>query len=124
MRTFGELEERIMTTVWGQDHAVTVREIVDRLSEVKPAAYTTVITVVERLRAKGWLRRERDGRSYMYSATRSEHEYVAHLMGEVLQESGDHSAALLSFAGQLEPSDAIALRRALAGVDDSERPVP
>jgi predicted transcriptional regulator len=63
MRTFGELEERIMVAVWARSTPVTVRDIVDDLAATRPAAYTTVITVVERLRAKGWLSRERDGRS-------------------------------------------------------------
>jgi predicted transcriptional regulator len=119
MRTFGELEERIMTVVWDRNTPVTVRVIVNDLAATRPAAYSTVITVVERLRAKGWLSRERDGRSYQYHATRSRHEYVADLMGAVLEESSDRSAALLSFAGQLDPNDAVSLRRALQSLDDS-----
>ena len=109
-----------MAAVWARDAPVTVHQILDDLTPAKPVAYTTVITVVERLRAKGWLRRERDGRSYRYFATQSEHEYVAHLMGAALGESGDRSAALLSFAGQLDPDDALALRRALAELDDDD----
>lgn len=121
MRTFGELEERIMATIWAGSTPVTVRDIVDELAARRPVAYTTVITVVERLRAKGWLSRERDGRSYKYYATRSRHEYVADLMGAVLDESDDRSAALLSFAGQLDPDDAVSLRRALDAIDDVPR---
>ena len=111
-----------MTAVWARSAPVTVREIVDDLAATKPAAYTTVITVVERLRTKGWLQREREGRSYRYAPTRSEHEYVAHLMGEVLEESGNRSAALLSFAGQLDADDAMALREALDALEDDQPP--
>lgn len=121
MRTFGELEERIMVAVWARSTPVTVRDIVDDLAATRPAAYTTVITVVERLRAKGWLRRERDGRSYLYYPTRSRHEYVADLMGSVLDESDDRSAALLSFAGQLDADDAVSLRLALDALNDHPR---
>lgn len=122
MRTFGDLEASIMDVVWDEPQPVTVRQIVDRLEATKGVAYTTTITVVERLRAKGWLTRHREGRAFRYAATRSRSEYTARLMSDVLDASDDRSAALLSFAGQLDPRDAVSLRRALADLDQPERP--
>jgi hypothetical protein len=42
-------------------------------------------------------------------------------MGSVLDESDDRSAALLSFAGQLDPDDAVSLRLALDALNDHPR---
>lgn len=113
MRSFGELGARVMAVIWRHPEPVSVRFVVDSLAGERAVAYTTVITVIERLRAKGWLVRERAGRSNLYAATCEEHEYAAHLMSSVLEGSGDRSAALLSFAGQLDASEAEALREAL-----------
>jgi predicted transcriptional regulator len=113
MRFFGELEARLMAILWARGNPTTVRELLEELKADRPIAYTTVITVVERLRAKGWVTRERSGRAYCYTPTLAEHEFSAHLMGQVLQGSSDRSAALLSFAGQLDPEEARALRAAL-----------
>lgn len=122
MRSFGELEARVMAVIWRHAEPVSVRVVVEALAGEREVAYTTVITVIERLRAKGWLVRERQGRSYLYAATCAEHEYAAHLMNSVLEGSGDRSAALLSFAGQLDASEVEALREALARSDGSSGP--
>lgn len=118
-----------MGVIWRADAAVTVHEVIDGLRRGGPSdvqggdiAYTTAITVIERLREKGWLTRERDGRAYRYSPTRTEDEYTAQLMASALETSSDRTAALLSFAGQLDPTEAEELRRALSGgaLDDTE----
>ena len=117
MRTFGELESRIMDVVWSAESPLSVQDVADQV-EGAPA-YTTVITVIERLRAKGWVRRHREGRAFRYQATGSRGQYTAQLMGQLLQDSRDRPGALLGFAGQLDPADAQALRDALdrAGPD-------
>lgn len=122
MRSFGELEARVMAIIWRHAQPVSVRVVVDELAAERTVAYTTAVTVIERLRAKGWLVRERAGRSYLYVATCEEHEYAAHLMSSVLEGSGDRSAALLSFAGQLDASEAEALREALTQADGGPGP--
>lgn len=111
-----------MAAVWRHGEPVSVRMVVDELAGERAVAYTTAMTVIERLRAKGWLVRERTGRSYLYSATYGEHEYAAHLMNSVLEQACDRSAALLSFAGQLDDSEAEALRDALGR--DAREPGP
>ena len=62
MRRFGELEAVIMDRLWEQGQPMLVREMVDALHDDRALAYTTVMTVMENLCRKGWLRRERDGR--------------------------------------------------------------
>lgn len=106
-----------MDVVWSAERPLSVQDVADQVDG--SPAYTTVITVIERLRAKGWVERRREGRAYRYQATSSRGQYTAQLMGQLLQDSRDRPGALLSFAGQLDPADAQALRDALdpAGSD-------
>src|ERR1051326_7193900 len=64
MRQFGELEAVIMERLWEWGRPALVREVVDDLARDRSIAYTTVMTVMENLHRKGWLRRQRDGRAW------------------------------------------------------------
>lgn len=125
MRSFGDLEARIMDAIWRADEPVTVQQVVDALAAAHhDVAYTTAITVIERLRAKGWLDRERTGRSFLYGATRDEAQYTAWLMEQALDTTSDRSAALLMFTGTLNEAEVEALRIALHAMDEASRGVP
>ena len=54
-----------MNVVWALDQA-SGREVTDTLSAEKPVAYTTVVTLMNILVAKGHLVRVRDGRQFKY----------------------------------------------------------
>ena len=113
MRQFGELEAAIMDRLWERGSPALVREVLDDLREDRPLAYTTVMTVMENLHRKGWLRRERDGRAWRYEPTGSRSSYTAGLMSDALATSADHRTALAHFALQMSPRDAALLREAL-----------
>src|ERR1700733_15716093 len=113
MRRFGELEAVIMDRLWELGRPALVREMVDDLHEDRALAYTTVMTVMDNLHRKGWLRRERDGRAGRYEPTGSRSGYTAALMNEALESSVDRRRALQDFAVQMSPDDASALRGAL-----------
>jgi predicted transcriptional regulator len=120
MRQFGELEAVIMDRVWERGRPTLVREVVDDLRKDRPLAYTTVMTVMENLHRKGWLRRHRDGRAWCYEPTGSRSGYTAALMGGALASSTDRRTALAHFVLQMSPHDAELLRQAL----DQARPQP
>lgn len=110
-----------MDAIWSARAPVTVQQVVATLTSAEhEVAYTTTITVLERLRAKGWVDRERRGRSFLYSATRDEAEYTAWLMGEALGTASDRSAALLTFTGSLNEAEIEALRSALEKMPESD----
>lgn len=113
MRGFGHLERDVMRAIWRAGQPVTGREIAGTITTHQELAYTTVITVVERLRDKGYLGRRRDGRSYRYHPLVTEEDYASALMEQVLDDSDDRSGALLRFAGRLTAEEADALRTAL-----------
>jgi predicted transcriptional regulator len=64
MQRFGELEAVIMHRLWQLGRSALVRKMVDDLLEDRALAFTTVMTVMDNLYRKGWLRRERDGRAW------------------------------------------------------------
>jgi predicted transcriptional regulator len=113
MRRFGELEAVIMDRLWARGGPTLVREIVDDLHRDRPLAYTTIMTVMDNLHRKGWLRRERDGRAWRYEPTGSRSSYTAALMNDALATSPDRRTALTHFALQMSPHDAALLRDAL-----------
>jgi predicted transcriptional regulator len=120
MRRFGELEAVIMDRLWEWRRPVLVREVVDDLRDERGLAYTTVMTVMENLYRKGWLRREREGRAWRYEPTGSRSGYTAALMNDALVTSADHRTALAHFALQMSPHDAALLREALGKAEAGE----
>ena len=112
MRQLGELEAVIMDRLWGMGRPVLVREVVEDLRPSRPLAYTTVMTVMENLHRKGWLRRERDGRAWRYTAG-SRSGYTAALMSDALGTSTDRRTALAHFVLEMSPHDVALLQQAL-----------
>ena len=82
-----------MDRAWRLARPFTVRELHDELKAERTIAYTTVMTVMENLNRKGWLRRERDGRAWRYEPTGSRSGYTAALMTDALGTSADRRTA-------------------------------
>ena len=61
--TLGERELDVMTILW-QRSSGTVAEVQEALSAT--LAYTTVLTMLRNLEAKGFVRREEEGRAHRY----------------------------------------------------------
>lgn len=120
MRPLGELEAEIMRAVWRSTVPLAVQNIVDALDGQPAPAYTTVMTVTERLRQKGWLTRAKVGRAYRYSAARTAEDYTATLLEQALGTTADRAGALIRFAGRLDPAEAAALREALNRGDNRD----
>jgi predicted transcriptional regulator len=60
---FGPLEIRVLDALWGRGRSASVGDL---SPEFAPAAYTTLMTTLERLRRKGVLERAREGRAFLY----------------------------------------------------------
>jgi predicted transcriptional regulator len=102
-----------MACVWAHDRPVTGRAVVDELAKTRRIAYTTVLTVMDRLADKGLLAKQPAGRVNAYRAVQSREAYTAGLMTSLLGGAEDPSAVLLCFAKQLRPEEAERLRSAL-----------
>lgn len=112
-RQLGELEDAVMTRVWQWNRPVTVREVLEDLQQERSIAYTTVMTVMDNLHQKGWVRREVDGRAYRYTAVSTRAAYSAALMNEAWSQSDNPAAALVAFFGMMSAEQRDALRDAM-----------
>ncbi|MEU4923241.1 BlaI/MecI/CopY family transcriptional regulator [Streptomyces parvus] len=112
-RQLGDLEDAVMTRVWQWNRPVTVREVLEDLQQERSIAYTTVMTVMDNLHQKGWVRREVDGRAYRYTAVSTRAAYSAALMNEAWSQSDNPAAALVAFFGMMSAEQREALQDAV-----------
>ncbi|MFI9611492.1 BlaI/MecI/CopY family transcriptional regulator [Streptomyces sp. NPDC052023] len=111
-----------MTRVWKWNRPVTVREVLEDLQQERSIAYTTVMTVLDNLHQKGWVRREAEGRAYRYEAVSTRAAYAAALMNDAWSQSDNAAAALVAFFGMMSEDQRQALRDAVRIVSLPEPP--
>jgi BlaI family penicillinase repressor len=73
----------IMKVIWERGSA-TVRDVCDEISQKKPTAYTTILTLMQILEKKGALLRKRSGRSYIYSPLFSRNQATRNQVNDLL----------------------------------------
>jgi predicted transcriptional regulator len=113
VRSFGELEATIMDVLWQWAEPATVREVLRAISTERELAYTTVMTVMDNLHRKGFLRRELDGRAFRYEPTQQREEYAANLMREAMREGHDPGLIFAHFVAKMSAEETEAMRKAL-----------
>jgi predicted transcriptional regulator len=100
------------------DATFTARQVAESFPD---HAYTTVLTVLDRLAKKGFVEQIRDGKSHHYRPTNSRDGYIAALMHAALDGTSDRTAALVRFAQTVSADQAATLREVLRSVEDSQR---
>ena len=121
-RPAGALEAEVMAVLRAADTPLTAGQVRERLA-VRPTgelSYSTVVTIVSRLHAKGLLARERAGRGFAYTPV-DPASLAAGQMSRALDADVDHGAVLTRFVSGLSGRDARLLRRLLAGGDGQDR---
>ena len=127
MTRLGDLERAVMDHLWSMTEPQTVRQVHDALSVRRDLAYTTVMTVLQRLAKKNLVSQIRDDRAYRYTPVHGRDELVAGLMVDALsqaEDSGGRQAALVHFVERVGADEAAALRRALTELEASQRNTP
>ena len=114
---FGNLEAAVMDRVWESRDGSTVREVFEIIAASRQIAYTTVLSTLDNLHRKGWVRRERVGRAHRYWATMSREERSALLMRVALESGGDPDVVLSAFVEQMSADASAQLHHALNRVD-------
>ncbi|MBB6122133.1 BlaI/MecI/CopY family transcriptional regulator [Nocardiopsis algeriensis] len=117
----GPLEAAVMDVLWRAPEPLPVRGVLEGLTDHE-VAYTTTSTVLENLRRKGWVDRERIGRLWFYRPLRDRSTHAAELMHEALTGSRDSEATLLRFVDGMRSEDVRALRSLLADLPTGEDP--
>ena len=120
----GDLERAVMDHLWDTGGPQTVRQVHDALCTRRELAYTTVMTVLQRLARKGLVAQIRDDRAHRYAPVNGRDELVAGLMVDALDEAagpGGRQAALMHFVERVGADETDALRRAPAELDARDR---
>ncbi|WP_019926041.1 BlaI/MecI/CopY family transcriptional regulator [Nocardia sp. BMG111209] len=114
-RRSGELSGLILGVLRAAGGELTPGEVCERLGAAgaPELAYTTVVTILSRLRSQGLLERRRVGRAYAYRAVADPARLAAGRMRRVLDAEHDRDAVLASFVRELSADDERLLRELL-----------
>lgn len=82
-QVLGELETKVMEQVWAKP-GCTARDVLEGLRP-RRLAYTTVVTILDRLFQKGLVSRHREGKPFVYQAAISKERFDEDLTREVLR---------------------------------------
>ena len=86
--TLTEQELEIMKIVWERETA-TVRDVYHALLESRHIAYTTVMTMMNILETKGYLKKEKADRAYRYRPARPERTVISSMVREFVNRVFD-----------------------------------
>ncbi len=106
------LELDCMNTLWPLGEG-TVREIQQRLAHSRPRAYTTIMTIMDRLAQKGVVTRHKVGRAYLYRPNLTADQARTHAVEQVVEGFFEGSAEALAahLAGDSPTPARVGVRR-------------
>jgi predicted transcriptional regulator len=109
----GPLEAEVVRTAWAAGEPVSVRQLLDRINRGRsaPLAYTTVMTVMNRLAEKDVLRRRKRGRGYVYEPVAGDSAGLA--VHGVMRDFGEAAMAHLVEEARSDPELLRRLQRLL-----------
>ncbi len=90
--TPAELE--VLQLLW-ESESLTVRQVMDRLNEQRPRAYTSVMSLLNVMADKGMLVREPDGRAFKYRVADSREKTLGNLVNDLVSRAFDGSKTAL-----------------------------
>ena len=90
----GRVELQIMNVVWEKGKA-TVHDVKDVLGRGRKPAYSTILTMMRKLEAKGYLEHDVDERTYVYRPTISRKVVRQGILGDILDRLFEGSPSLL-----------------------------
>ncbi|HUG89863.1 MAG TPA: BlaI/MecI/CopY family transcriptional regulator [Planctomycetaceae bacterium] len=122
--TLGELEILVLRLVW-QEQPCTERQISDLLQQERPVARTTVLKTMQRLEAKGLLKRLPGETPVRFRAVHDERrvlpELVRRFVDRVLGGQSNPLVAYLADSERLSAKDLAALKDIARKIDAQER---
>ncbi len=108
-----ELELEILKTLW-RDGPQPVRQVRDAIEPFRDLAYTSVMTVMNIMVKKKYLRRTKEGGSFVYAPRVSRQATVGDMVGDVVNRLFDGSAAAAALhlleTGDLDEDELARLR--------------
>lgn len=107
LRPLGTLEQEIMDILWKKKEG-NVRHVFEEVKSKKSIAYTTVLTVMNRLVEKGCLRRKLAGNAFLYAPIQTQEKFLGAAIKKFLNNlSKDFGKELVArqFAEGIESLD-------------------
>ena len=119
----GETEMEVLHHVWTMGRA-TVSEVQELVLKKRKVAYTTIMTVLNKLAKKGYLDRDTSGSSYIYSAARPpdevRHNLLSGLMDKVFLGSPTALVQTLVKFESLTDDDLAEIRRSIDDLENKD----
>jgi predicted transcriptional regulator len=119
--TLTDAEHRIMEVLWRRGSA-TVAEVVEELEGKDGTAYTTILTMMRILRAKGYLTTRKDGRAHVYTPKVERQDAARKAVRQLLAKffAGSPGELVLSFLREEEisPEELDELKRKIQEAED------
>jgi predicted transcriptional regulator len=111
----GTLSAQILDLLWSAGAAMTAGQVQAELAVTDPRklAYSTIVTVLSRLYARGLVGRHPAGRAYAYQALTDQSQLAARRMLRLLDAVDNRRQVLASFVSDLSPGDEDVLRHLL-----------
>ena len=114
-------EQELETLRFIAEHApISVGEVASRFGEPRGLARTTILTVMERLRQKGYLTRRKDAGTYQYIPQDKQSDVLKDLVRDFVETrlAGSLSpfVAYLSESEELSEEEVASLRKLVAGL--------
>ena len=97
------LELEVLKILW-RDGPATVREVRDALADVRDLAYTSVLTVLDIMFKKGYVRRKKRATSFVYRSAVNRQTTTRGMLGDLVEKLFDGSPAAAALH-LLETSD-------------------
>lgn len=115
--SLGGLEIEIMPIVW-RDGQVTVKDVFEEMYGKHKLAYTTIMTVMNRLAKKDVLKQDRRTIPYLYTAAVSQSEMAGKMLDQVVDKVlGGSTGMLVSYCierNEIRPKELDELKKMLA----------
>lgn len=106
IKILGELESQVMELVWN-GVSVAVRDVYSHLKRKRKIAYTTIMTIMDRLYEKRILKRKKVGKTYVYSAVQDKEKFFKAASQRVINDlmSNYGEVAIAQFINTLDAVD-------------------
>jgi predicted transcriptional regulator len=117
-----EAEMEVLHHVWTLGRA-TVSEVLESMLRNRKVAYTTVLTLLNKLTRKGYLACDKSGTSYVYSARLNpddvRRDLLTSLMDKVFLGSPGALVQTLVTCESLSEEDIVDIRKAIDSLEDN-----
>ncbi len=123
-----DAEQEVLKALWEQGPG-TVRQVRESLAgRGRPWAYTTVLTLLQRLHAKGWVQSDTGGAAHIFRAAASRDELLRDHLQSLADRycEGESTPLVLALVqGQkLAPDEVVRLRRLLDELEGGDGTAP